>query len=102
MAMGPTGTGYFSQGENRALRYKWKVTQPEVELEELGKDELDLEATYLSLRISDGWQAPEKFNELMKKWQRLGYCLEETGKIKLTSLGFLMLDSLMDDLFRVK
>ncbi len=102
MAMGPTGTGYFALGENRALRYKWKVTQPEVELEELGKDELDLEATYLSLRISDGWQAPEKYSELMKSWQQQGYCLDETGRIKLTSLGFLMLDSLMDDLFRVK
>ena len=102
MALGPTGTGYFALGENKALRYKWKVTQAEVELEELGKDELDLEATYLTLRTSDGWEAPEKLDSLMESWQKQGYCVEEAGKIKLTSLGFLMLDSLMDDLFRVK
>ena len=102
MALGPTGTGYLAMGENTALRYKWKVSQPEVEIEKLGKEELDLEATYLSLRISDGWKAPEKFKNLMKSWKDQGYCREEDGMIKLTSLGFLMLDSLMDDLFRVK
>lgn len=102
MALGPTGTGYFALENEQALRYKWKVTQAEVELEELGRSELELEKTYLSLRISDGWQFPERYRSLIQSWKQQGYGEEEAGTVKLTSLGFLMLDSLMDDLFRIK
>lgn len=100
MALGPTGTGYFALGKDQALRYKWKVTQPDVEIENLTQKELDLESTYLSLRTSDGWLPPEKLSCLMKSWKKQGYAEENQGKIKLTSLGYLMLDSLMDDIFR--
>ncbi|MGE3610781.1 MAG: coproporphyrinogen-III oxidase family protein [Bacteriovoracaceae bacterium] len=101
MALGPTGTGYLALEKDRAIRYKWKVTSPEIEIENLTKKELDLEFTYLTLRTSDGWQAPKEYSCLMKSWIQQGYALEELGKIKLSSLGYLMLDSLMDDLFRL-
>ncbi|MFP5386771.1 MAG: coproporphyrinogen-III oxidase family protein [Bacteriovoracia bacterium] len=103
-ALGPTGTGYLKLSQEKALRYKWKVTKPEVEVEMLGKEELELERTYLSLRTSDGWAPAEvtpKMNNLFLKWSSLGYGEWKNQKITLTSEGFVILDSLMDDLFRI-
>lgn len=100
MALGPTGTGYFALAEDKAIRYKWKVTRPEVEIEELTLKELSLERTYLKLRTSDGWEAPAKLRCLMQSWKQQGHAIEEGKLIKLTAVGYLMLDSLMDDLFR--
>lgn len=99
-ALGPSGTGYLSLGKDQALRYKWKVTRPEVELENLGSSELKLEETYLSLRTSEGWIPPKGSECLMKSWTQQGFATYENDRVKLSSLGFLMLDSLMDDLFR--
>lgn len=104
-ALGPTGTGLFAFSETSALRYKWKVSGPEVELEKLGFDELNLERTYLSLRTSVGWLPSEiervKYEGIFARWQSQSYGVWDGAKIKLNSLGFLILDSLMDDLFRV-
>ena len=102
-ALGPTGTGLFVLGKEKALRYKWKVSSADAELEFLGRDELQLEQTYLSLRTSSGWK-PENPDEkvllLFRSWEAKHYgSLTEKGMI-LNALGFLMLDSLMDDLFR--
>jgi oxygen-independent coproporphyrinogen-3 oxidase len=99
-ALGPTGTGYFAINEHKAFRYKWKVSQAEFEMEELGEKELHLERLYLGLRTSDGFSLYDGLQDLLKSWGPQNYAFEEGGKIKLTSLGFLMLDSLMDDLFK--
>lgn len=99
-ALGPTGTGYLKLSDRQALRYKWKVSEPEVEIEHLSDKELSLEQTYLSLRTSHGWVPPKGSECLMKSWSQQGYAEIQNERIKLTSLGFLMLDSLMDDLFR--
>ena len=102
-ALGPTGTGYLALSKDSALRYKWKVSQAEVEIEKLGQAELELEKTYLSLRTSLGWEPenPEKYQAIFKQWQGLDYGKIKGSKMVLNSLGFLMLDSLMDDLFRI-
>lgn len=102
-ALGPTGTGYFALTSEKALRYKWKVSAAEVELEALTEKELDLEETYLHLRTSKGW-APKKtvqYKSIFGQWQSQGYGAFTEGRMTLNSLGFLMLDSLMDDLFRL-
>lgn len=100
-ALGPTGTGYLAISPEKALRYKWKVTSPDCEIEELGEKELGIEKDYLSLRISDGWK-PEPWTAcLIKSWEQQGYATQKGEKVQLTALGFLMLDSLMDDLFRL-
>lgn len=103
-ALGPTGTGYFALDKDKALRYKWKVSHGEVELEVLGPSELDMEETYLSLRTSRGWK-PRAISDnllgLFKTWTNLGYGDFIEGRMVLNSSGFLMLDSLMDDLFRI-
>lgn len=102
-ALGPTGTGYVPLASEKALRYKWKVTKPETEIENLGKAELKLEEAYLSLRTNHGWVPPEinpKIIGVFQQWQNQGYGTYEGDKMQLNSLGFVMLDSLMDDLFR--
>jgi oxygen-independent coproporphyrinogen-3 oxidase len=103
-ALGPSGTGYFSLTDQSAIRYKWKVTKPDLEIENLGDKELSLERIYLSLRLSSGWRPEVLQGDLLgqiKSWEQQGYAEWSDGVVKLTSLGFLMLDSLMDDLFRV-
>ncbi len=99
-ALGPTGTGLLKISSNKSLRYKWKVTQAEVELEPLGLKEVELENTYLSLRTSDGIFLPQEMDCVVKSWVQQKYCFKENNKVKCTALGFLMLDSLMDDIFR--
>lgn len=101
-AIGPTGTGYLSLGNKSALRYKWKVTRPDYEVELLGEEEINLERLYLSLRTSDGLTMKSGLHEVVENWSRNQYAYLEGDRVKLTSLGFLMLDSLMDDLFRLK
>ena len=103
-ALGPTGTGYFAHSSNKALRYKWKVSDAEVEKELLGSTEIDLEKTYLELRTSEGWSPkdPQKMSCLIKSWEQQKYGKWTDGKMRLSSLGFLMLDSLMDDIFRLE
>lgn len=102
-ALGPTGTGYLALEKNSALRYKWKVSQAEVEIEMLGAAELELEKSYLSLRTSAGWlpDQPALYQAVFQRWVDGGYGHIQEQRIKLNSLGFLMLDSLMDDLFRL-
>ncbi len=102
MALGPTGTGYLNLSENSGLRYKWKVSQPEVEVEHLSQAEVELEKMYLLLRTSMGW-SPERLSPQLEKlfehWvsQRLG--VYQSGKMILNPRGFIILDSLMSDIF---
>lgn len=103
-ALGPTGTGYLSLNSQEAVRYKWKVSNPEVEIEKLGEAELSLEETYLSLRTSTGWKPKKPDGKLLRtfeSWEKKNYGTFRNGRIVLSSEGFLMLDSLMDDLFRL-
>ena len=104
-ALGPTGTGYFHHGETSTTRYKWKVSESEVELEKLGDEELSLEKTYLELRTSLGWKPRSITDPLLKVfgvWEKANYGRWDGERLKLSALGFVMLDSLMDDLFRTK
>jgi len=97
-ALGPTGTGYLAINDDKAIRYKWKVTKPEVEIEELGPTELTLEKTYLSLRTSEGLKITPELHPLYLDWIKKNYATDDNGFIKLNSSGFLILDSLMKDL----
>lgn len=99
-ALGPTGTGYLALNDMSALRYKWKVSQPEVEVEVLGEEEIKLEHLYLSLRTSDGFDVKNGLERVIENWTQSRYAYLDGDRVKLTSLGFLMLDSLMDDVFR--
>ncbi len=101
-AFGPTGTGFFPQGK-KALRYNWKVMSPDFQPEDLGENELLLEFVYLSLRTSEGWKPTHLtrgLEQVFQSWEAKNYGQFTAGKMVLNATGFVMLDSLMDDLFR--
>ncbi|MGB0453346.1 MAG: coproporphyrinogen-III oxidase family protein [Bacteriovoracaceae bacterium] len=99
LAIGPSATGLFSEA---GLRYKWKVNRPEYIKEELSDSEQLLEKVYLYLRINQFEKIEEliedkkAFATIKASWVRKGY-LEGDA---LSAKGFLMMDSLMDDLFK--
>lgn len=101
-AFGPSATGFLS--ENR-LRYKWKVQNAEYDLEHLTEEEFKLEKLYMGLRsiegivLSDYVSDLSKQNELMKKWTELGHIEENGPVLKLSSKGYLFLDSIMQNIF---
>jgi oxygen-independent coproporphyrinogen-3 oxidase len=103
-ALGPTGTGFLKLETSKALRYKWKASSADYELEDLGPEELDLEEMYLALRTSEGWK-PEKLtpklSALFQEWQQKALGEFTQGRMILNSQGFVILDSLIDDIFRI-
>ncbi len=105
-ALGPSASGFFAE---KKLRYKWKTNSPTAEIENLSNSEFQLEKTYLALRSSIGLDLKSfksEFNDLNKLalgWRDNGYALINTDQIlTLTSKGFLILDSLMNELFMAK
>lgn len=101
-ALGPSATGLLSE---ERLRYKWTPLRPEVTLENLSEDEFLLERIYMSLRSEEGLMVgdfPPIFSDLVKKWAAAGQAVVTEDKVQLTSKGYLLIDSLMDDLFSLK
>lgn len=101
-ALGPTGTGLLHHNDEKAIRYKWKVSKAEVELENLGRSELDLENQYLQLRTTMGWKPKEltpSLKNLFMSWQSKGLGVFDGERMILNPNGFIILDSLMGDIF---
>lgn len=94
-AIGPSATGILREGDS-AIRYKWDNGKPEYSVERLSQKELDLEDLYLKLRTNQG--VDFKDDRLLKKWSEQGY-LKSTSPLVLSARGFLLLDSIMNDLF---
>lgn len=104
-AIGPSATGFLSLG-NEGIRYKWKTKTPEFVLENIGLEEFKLERLYTLLRTdqgisgSDYFEETEKWTQLVGKWNSLGYLVKKGEKITLSARGYLLMDSLMDDIFQ--
>lgn len=100
-ALGPSATGFLNSGD-LGVRYKWKPTQVEYIQEVLSPEQLALEQVYLGLRTSEGHKTTDKdFLNLASQWVAKGWAhSSKEGLVKLTSQGYLILDSLMDELFR--
>lgn len=103
-ALGASATGFLSES---STRYKWKVTKGEYTEEILTKDEKKLEEVYMGLRINQLYDFSklidntEKLSTVLSEWKKLDYIAEREGsKVSLNSKGFLVLDSLMNDLFK--
>lgn len=104
-ALGPSATGYFAES---GFRYKWMTTKPEFVPEQLTSAERELEKIYMRLRTSLGLNLKESYSsldearlrQLIDQWTDKGLAVE-TGPfvVRPTSKGFLLLDSLMNDLF---
>lgn len=101
-ALGPSATGFLN--ENR-IRYKWKPNHAEMEIEKLTEEEFHLEKIYMTLRSEEGIKIsdfPNEIIQLVETWKKRKLVNEKNGVVKLTSKGYLLLDSLMSDLFTSK
>ena len=99
-AIGPSATGFLAE---KKYRYKWKTKSHQYVSEQLSDVEYLIERIYVSLRINEGialdFFNQEKLTELGKKWQERDLAILKDDKIILTSKGYLLLDSLMDEVF---
>jgi oxygen-independent coproporphyrinogen III oxidase len=105
-AFGPSATG-FLKSDNSGLRYKWKVSSPEYELEKINEKQIKLERLYLNLRTNHGTDITEYITdgldesiylELKKKWNQNDFLEQGNEKLRLTPKGYLMLDSVVGDI----
>ena len=109
-AIGPNGTGLLVN-EDQTLRYQWKSKTIGVEVEKIEGESLIIEKLFLGTRFQNDFDFDglfeqtsdrNKLDELVIKWTELGYLVEGStrNKINLTPLGYLMNDSLLDDIFK--
>ena len=107
-ALGPSGTGFLRESKTSALRYKWKTNgKAELTEEALGKKELSLEDLYLSLRtsapvdLSNYLNFNDEVDEIINDWTKYQVVRRvESSTIQVLPKGFLLLDSLIGDLFK--
>jgi oxygen-independent coproporphyrinogen-3 oxidase len=108
--LGPNATGLLVEND-KALRYQWKSVTVGVEKEELEGSSLLIEKLFLGLRFKNRFNPKTLFNKindhkkldvLFLKWKDLGYLNQESSSdsINLSALGYLMCDSLIDDIFK--
>jgi coproporphyrinogen III oxidase-like Fe-S oxidoreductase len=102
--LGPTGTGYFSQGKEKAYRYKWKPGRAEIEPEHLTAKELELERLYLRLRLSEPFESGDfagvsDFEKRLENWLKRGLVLRAGAAWRMTPAAWVILDSLLDEIF---
>lgn len=101
-ALGPSATGFLVEDK---LRYKWKTKEASMELENLTSEELRLEELYMSLRslgidLNAKIAEDENWKALSAKWVEKKLAkIDEKGHLSLTSQGYLLLDSMMNDSF---
>jgi len=105
-ALGPSATGFLSENK---IRYKWKTKNPELEIEEISEESFLLEKIYMSMRSSEGLdlnllsiEKNQKLELLVSDWESKNYIKSKVdNKIYLSTRGYLLLDSLMNDLFNL-
>lgn len=101
-ALGASATGFLTE---ELIRYKWKTQEAQLEKEILTKSEFRLERVYMALRSSIGLSHEDlgissaEFNSILEKWKKANIVQEINPRVKLNSAGYLILDSLMNDLF---
>ncbi|MCO4754827.1 MAG: coproporphyrinogen III oxidase family protein [Bacteriovoracaceae bacterium] len=107
-ALGPNATGFLRTEDGKAIRYQHRSSNTGMSTEELDAEALKLEEVYLNLRTNRGIDLNRYFSrkraEILKitqKWKKSGYVESLNGlQLVLNSEGYLMIDSLMDDLFQ--
>jgi len=103
-ALGPSAVGFLPE---HRFRYKWQVSSPKFTKEEIEIESLDLEKLYMGLRINEGIRLDDHFSsvelselsEVFKKWELGGLARSRAGVLSLTSRGFIVLDTLIDQIF---
>ncbi len=104
-AIGPSASGLIALKE-RHLRYKWELSKCQYSLESVEGEDLKLERFYMAFRSAIG--IPLSFFEgeegmsLIRKWKHEGLVRQYLGRVAATPRGFLLLDSMIDQLFNAK
>lgn len=101
-ALGPSATGFLKL-KNRAIRYKWRNKTANYSIEELNKEAIDLEKLYTNLRTIEGIDIsllPKSASHLADEWETKGLGIKSKDRLSLTPSGYVVLDSLMDEIFR--
>lgn len=101
-ALGPSATGFLNE---ERLRYKWIPQKAEMDFENLSSEEFKLEQIYMAIRSQEGIKLADFSEELLQlagEWEEKKLVTQEHGIVTLTSKGYLLLDSLMNDLFSRK
>lgn len=104
--LGPNATGLIAK-DSVAYRYQWKSVGSGYSGEEIKNTSLSIEKLYMKLRTAGGLGLDdfedsnrEGVEKLVGAWQDRGYIKSlENNKIHLAAKGYLMLDSLIDDIF---
>ncbi|MFG1592607.1 coproporphyrinogen-III oxidase family protein [Halobacteriovorax sp. CON-3] len=101
-AIGPSATGYI---KNNRYRYKWKTKGADVVEENLNEDEFQIERLYMNLRSSVGFPVKDSYwgdlSELVQSLKSRGLAMAGRDHFYLTSRGFLILDSIIDEIFKI-
>ncbi len=101
-ALGPSATGYFREEK---IRYKWQTKNPLPTLEFLTDSELRMEEVYMLLRTSLGLDLKlmsHEFRKLGEAWVGRKLAQIKDDRLRLNSSGYLVLDSLMGEIFTLK
>ncbi|MBT3983535.1 MAG: coproporphyrinogen III oxidase family protein [Bacteriovoracaceae bacterium] len=103
-AVGPSATGFVrSESDGKAVRYKWKVSEPAYTPEYLGPKTLKFESLYLGLRTDIGISLEDYFppnlqKEVLEKskfWVESDLAYHNSGRLRLTSAGYLVMDEIV-------
>lgn len=109
-ALGPNASGLLVMND-KACRYQWKSQSAGFQTELIEGESLIIEKLFLGLRSSRGINLFEIFTSshehetlinLASEWKELGYLehFSNEGDVQLSTLGFLMCDSVIDDIFK--
>ena len=109
-ALGANATGVLVK-DNEAIRYQWKSVSLGIKEDVLKGESLLIEKLFLALRFHHGVNFKKLFirheqqdviEKLIKKWKEQNYLTSDSvlEQAYLTSLGYLMCDSLIDDIFK--
>ena len=109
-AIGANGTGLLVYPE-KAIRYQWKSSGAELKEDEISGTSLIIEKLFLQFRTAAGVEIDKIFEDegakaildnLYDQWDQKRYLSPNSTRklIKLSSQGYLMCDSILDDIFR--
>ena len=98
-ALGPSATGFLAEEK---FRYKWKTLSSQYDPEHLTDEQFKLEKMYMNLRSSVGLSLDQNDHPVFEAWIERGLASKNNRQLVLTSRGYLLLDSLLDELFLLK
>lgn len=109
VGIGPNATGLLVY-KNKAIRYQWKSQSIGLTEESISGESLLIEKLFLGIRYNGqfnlaklfSYQSNEALNKCVSMWKKRKYISDNSHveNIRTLPLGYLMSDSMVDDVFR--